>query len=224
MAVMGTRPVGATQDLRREVRAGKNHRRAGGGVWWGGLRPASWEPPDCAIHQLYLKAVKVRQTREFPDSLGARTPRFHCQGHGFNPWLGNKFPQATRSKANKQKTKRTESTRSLHSPQASESIFSLHSNCEMKSATMARCSANASDQVPGAAITNHNDGYGWRQGVTLPVLEDRSLKPTCWRGSGGVLPSQVSSAFVTAGLPQLYTSAVTTKQNVARLCQVSPGE
>ena len=39
----------------------------------------------------------------------------------------------------------------------------------------------------------------------------------------GVLPSQVS-AFATAGLPLLYTSAVTTNQNVARLCQVCLGE
>ena len=35
-----------------------------------------------------------KSTREFPGGPVVRTQRFHCHGHGFNPW--SKIPQAAR--------------------------------------------------------------------------------------------------------------------------------
>ena len=34
--------------------------------------------------------------RDFPGSLGVKTPHFQCRDCGFNPWSGTKIPRATR--------------------------------------------------------------------------------------------------------------------------------
>ena len=33
--------------------------------------------------------VKTPKRREFPGGPVVRALRFHCRGHGFDPWLGN---------------------------------------------------------------------------------------------------------------------------------------
>ena len=35
------------------------------------------------------QVLKHCVSRDFPDWPVVRTPRFHCRGHLFNPWLGN---------------------------------------------------------------------------------------------------------------------------------------
>ena len=73
-------------------------------MWWDGVQPASWEPPDCAIHQLYLKAAKARQTKEFPGGWWLGPHAFMAKGVGSIPGWATKFPQATGSKTSKHKT------------------------------------------------------------------------------------------------------------------------
>ena len=43
------------------------------------------------IHYRFFK--KFIFLREFPGRAVVRVPRFHCRGHGFDPWLG--IPHAT---------------------------------------------------------------------------------------------------------------------------------
>ena len=42
---------------------------------------------------------------EFPGGPVVRTPRLHCRGPGFNPWLGTKIPQAAWHSQKKKKKK-----------------------------------------------------------------------------------------------------------------------
>ena len=72
------------------------------GVGYGGVgvRPASWEPPDCAIH---LKAVKARQTKEFPDDWWLGLHAIMAKGAGSIPGWATKFPQATQPKTSNKK-------------------------------------------------------------------------------------------------------------------------
>ena len=37
-------------------------------------------------------SYKKISTGYFPGSPVVKTPRFHCRGHGFNPWSGTKIP------------------------------------------------------------------------------------------------------------------------------------
>ena len=32
---------------------------------------------------------KINQSLDFPGGPVVKTPRFHCRGHGFDPWLEN---------------------------------------------------------------------------------------------------------------------------------------
>ena len=41
------------------------------------------------IYPIDIKGPSKRLSREFPGGLVVRTPRFHCQGPGFDPWSGN---------------------------------------------------------------------------------------------------------------------------------------
>lgn len=51
------------------------------------------------ISQEHLVVPAKKVIREFPDSPTAKTPCSHCQGPGFNPWLGGgQILQVTRSK------------------------------------------------------------------------------------------------------------------------------
>ena len=41
-----------------------------------------------AIYRFNMISIKI-PLRELPGSPVVKTLRFHCQGHGFNPWSGN---------------------------------------------------------------------------------------------------------------------------------------
>jgi len=36
-----------------------------------------------------IKVLKNMNSRNIPRSPVVKTARFHCRGHGFNPWPGN---------------------------------------------------------------------------------------------------------------------------------------
>ena len=44
--------------------------------------------PSRKTSTLQLQAFKV-QSRDFPGGPVVKTLRFHCRGHGFDPWSGN---------------------------------------------------------------------------------------------------------------------------------------
>ena len=45
----------------------------------------TWKQPKCPSIDEWIK----KMWWEFPGSPVVRTPRFHCQGPGFDPWSGN---------------------------------------------------------------------------------------------------------------------------------------
>ena len=51
-------------------------------------------------------SFKKENNWEFPDGPVVRTPHFHCQESGFDPWSGNQDPAS--SAAQPQKNKRKE--------------------------------------------------------------------------------------------------------------------
>ena len=42
---------------------------------------------DFAVNLKLLQ--KIVCSEDFPGSPVVKTPRFHCRGHGFDPWSGN---------------------------------------------------------------------------------------------------------------------------------------
>ena len=67
-----------------------------------GLRSGGRGPPGDLEHlgeavgtRAKLLDITRRAHRDFPGGSVAKTPRIHCRGHGFDPWLGTKILQGT---------------------------------------------------------------------------------------------------------------------------------
>ena len=60
-------------------------------------RPSIWSS-GCFHHTWGLRSKVIslnRSSRNFPSGPVTRAPHSRCRGPEFNPWLGNKIPQAT---------------------------------------------------------------------------------------------------------------------------------
>ena len=46
-------------------------------------------PSTCDVWPNSGEVESELHCRDFPGGAVVRTPRFHCRGHGFDPWSGN---------------------------------------------------------------------------------------------------------------------------------------
>ena len=69
-------------------------------------RMTAWNIPWNLIHILHY-AQKL--TRRFPSCPVVGTPRFHCRGHRFDPWLGSQDPSCCLRSGKKKKKKNVHS-------------------------------------------------------------------------------------------------------------------
>ena len=56
---------------------------------WGGIRAPTHNSDPCTCGVDAECADKTLATGDFPGGPVVKTLRFHCRGHGFDPWLGN---------------------------------------------------------------------------------------------------------------------------------------
>ena len=42
-----------------------------------------------STNEVQVNKIKITQSRDFPGGPVVKTSRFHCRGHGLDPWSGN---------------------------------------------------------------------------------------------------------------------------------------